>query len=74
MSASRARARSRRCSITSCRTAGCSGCPVSYVAADGQRFDVVGPPPDVATPVFSAEELDEERDSAIESALELLGP
>lgn len=40
-----------------------------YLTEGGERFDVVGIPPDVETPVFSAEDLEAGRDSAIEAAI-----
>lgn len=43
-----------------------------YVTPEGERFDVVGIPPDVTTPVFGAEDLAAERDSALDEALRLL--
>ncbi len=44
-----------------------------YLTADGQRFDVVGIPPDVVTPVFSADDIAAGRDSALDAALADLG-
>ena len=43
-----------------------------YVTLEGERFDVVGLPPDVEVPVFTTEDLDEGRDSAVDEALERL--
>lgn len=43
-----------------------------YVTEAGDRFDVVGIPPDVLTPVFSAEDLSANRDSALDAALAAL--
>ncbi len=38
-----------------------------YVGPDGQNYEGVGIPPTVRTPVFTAEELDQNRDSALDA-------
>jgi hypothetical protein len=43
-----------------------------YISKNGQTFDGTGVPPDVEVPVFSSEDLANNRDTAIEKALELL--
>lgn len=43
-----------------------------YLTESGERFDVVGIPPDVETDVFSSADLAAGRDSALDAALELL--
>lgn len=40
-----------------------------YVGPDGQNYEGVGIPPTVRTPVFTAEELAQNRDSALDAAL-----
>jgi hypothetical protein len=38
-----------------------------YVGPDGRNYEGVGIPPTVTTPVFTAEELDQNRDSALDA-------
>ena len=45
-----------------------------YLTKDGKAFDGAGVPPDVAVPIFPAEDLSSGRDSALDKALELLSP
>ncbi|MGH1345341.1 MAG: S41 family peptidase [Nannocystales bacterium] len=40
-----------------------------YLTEAGERFDVVGIPPDVETPVFTTDDLSAARDSALDAAL-----
>ena len=42
-----------------------------YLTESGERFDVVGIPPDIEVDVFSAEDLGMGRDSALDAALDL---
>jgi C-terminal processing protease CtpA/Prc len=44
-----------------------------FLAIDGTNYEGPGIPPDISTPVFTPEELDAGRDSAIEKALEVIG-
>jgi Peptidase family S41/Tricorn protease C1 domain/Helix-turn-helix domain len=51
------------------------GLPVEiYLTKDGKAFDGLGVPPDIAVPIFTAEDIANGRDSAIDKALELLAP
>ena len=43
-----------------------------YLTKDGETFDGVGVPPDIAVPIFAAEDVSSGRDAALEKALELL--
>ncbi|MDX1488852.1 MAG: S41 family peptidase, partial [Acidiferrobacterales bacterium] len=43
-----------------------------YLTEEGQSFDGVGIPPDIAVPVFPRSDLESGRDGALEKALELL--
>ena len=43
-----------------------------YLTKDGKAFDGPGVPPDIETPIFTAEDLAAGRDSALDKALELL--
>ena len=43
-----------------------------FLAEDGTNFEGPGIPPDIETPVFTPEELEARRDSAIEKAMEIL--
>ncbi len=45
-----------------------------YLTQDGRAFDGAGVPPDIAVPIFSAEDLSNGHDSALDKALELLSP
>lgn len=45
-----------------------------YLTKDGKAFDGPGLPPDIDLPIFPAEDLANNRDSALDIALELLGP
>jgi C-terminal processing protease CtpA/Prc len=45
-----------------------------YLTKDGKAFDGPGVPPDIETPIFSADDLAAGRDSALDKALELLAP
>jgi hypothetical protein len=45
-----------------------------YRTKDGKAFDRLGVPPDIAVPIFTAEDLANGRDSAIDKALELFAP
>ena len=45
-----------------------------YLTKDGKAFDGLGVPPDIAVPIFTAEDIANGRDSAIDKALELLAP
>jgi C-terminal processing protease CtpA/Prc len=45
-----------------------------YLTKDGKAFDGLGVPPDLRVPVFSEEDLKNGRDSALDKAIELLGP
>jgi hypothetical protein len=44
-----------------------------YLTKDGKTFDGPGVPPDIETPIFTAEDLAANRDSAVERALHILG-
>jgi hypothetical protein len=44
-----------------------------YLTEDGKSFDGAGVPPDISMPIFSREELQNGRDSALEKALKVLG-
>ena len=51
------------------------GLPIEiYLTKDGKAFDGLGVPPDIAVPIFTAEDIANGRDSAIDKALELLAP
>ena len=43
-----------------------------YLTKDGKAFDGIGVPPDIEVPIFSATDLTNGRDSALDKALELL--
>ena len=43
-----------------------------YLTKDGKAFDGPGVPPDVEVPIFPAEDLADDRDSALDKALEFL--
>jgi hypothetical protein len=45
-----------------------------YLTEDGKSFDARGVPPDIEVPVFSAEDLANGGDSALDKALEILSP
>ncbi len=45
-----------------------------YLTKDGKAFDVTGVPSDIEVPTFTAEDLTNGRDSALDKALELLAP
>jgi peptidase S41-like protein/tricorn protease-like protein len=45
-----------------------------YLTKDGKAFDGPGVPPDIETPIFTADDLAAGRDSALDKALELLTP
>ena len=45
-----------------------------YLTKDGQAFDGAGVPPDIAVPIFPAEDLSNGRDSVLDKALVLLSP
>src|SRR5262249_7331560 len=45
-----------------------------YLTKDGKAFDGPGVPPDIETPIFTADDLAAGRDSALDKALELLAP
>ena len=43
-----------------------------YLTKDGRSFDGAGVKPDIAVPIYSAEDLSNDRDSALDKTLELL--
>lgn len=43
-----------------------------YLTKDGKTFDGTGVPPDIEVPIFPVEDLTNDRDSALDKALELL--
>lgn len=43
-----------------------------FLTEDGKHFEATGVPPDIRVPVFPRQDLEQERDSALEKALELL--
>jgi hypothetical protein len=43
-----------------------------FLTEDGKHFEATGVPPEVRVPVFPREDFEQERDSALEKALELL--
>ena len=46
--------------------------PGHVEAANGERYEDVGIPVDVVTPVFTSEDIDANRDSAIDAAITAL--